>query len=219
MHGRTHSPATIPEGSAPHSLYRVVEDSHQPSAPPSIVYLLGYPGVGKYTVGHELARRTGAALIDNQVINHPIFALLNWDGRSQLPPGTLDRTAPIRDAVITALEEIAPRSKSYIFTNVLADDPADIAIYDRLKRAAQLRGAVFLPVMLTCAPDVHLRRVASQDRLPRFKIADPEGVRRLMAAIVLYVPDDAALLTLDTTTAAPAQTAALITEAIGALGS
>ena len=138
---------------------------------------------------------------------------------SQLPPGTLDRTAPIRDAVITALEEIAPRSKSYVFTNVLADDPADIAIYDRLKHAAQVRGAVFLPVLLTCAPEAHLRRVASQDRLRRFKIADPEGVQRFMDATVLYVPDDAALLTLDTTTAAPAQTAALISEAITALGS
>lgn len=196
----------------------MVEDPHPPPASPSIVYLLGYPGVGKYTVGQELARLTGAVLIDNQLINHPILALLSWDGMSQLPPGTLDRTAPIRDAVITALEEIAPRSKSYVFTNVLADDPADIAIYDRLRRAAQVRGAVFLPVMLTCAPDVHLRRVASEDRLDRFKIADPEGVQRLMAATVLYVPDDDALLTLDTTTTAPSQTAALITKAIGSLG-
>jgi len=179
--------------------------------------LLGYPGVGKYTIGQELARQTGAVLIDNQVINHPILALFDWDGTSQLPPGTEDRMAPIRDAVFGALEEIAPRSKSYVFTNNLADDPADIAIYDRLKHAAQVRGAVFLPVMLTCAPDVQLRRVASEDRARRFKIADPEGVRRLMAATALYVPDDPALLTLDTTTATPEQTAALIAEAIGAL--
>ena len=143
-------------------------------------------------------------LIDNQLINHPILALLDWDGMSQLPPGT-DRIEPIRDAVFSALEEIAPRSKSYVLTNNLDDDPQDIAIYHRLKRTAQVRGAVFLPVMLTCALDVQLRRVASEDRRRRFKIADPEGVRRLMAATALYVPDDAALLTLDTTTAAPEQ--------------
>jgi hypothetical protein len=195
----------------------VADDSHTPHAQPSIVYLLGHPGVGKYTVGRELARQTGAVLIDNQVINHPILALFEWDGTSQLPPGTEHWMAPIRDAVLGALEEIAPRSKSYVFTNNLADDPADIAIYDRLKRAAQMRGAVFLPVMLTCALDVQLRRVASEGRARRFKIADPEGVRRLMAATVLYVPDDDALLTLDTTTMAPARTAALITEAIGSM--
>ena len=181
--------------------------------------MLGYPGVGKYTIGQELARQTGAVLIDNQLINHPILALLDWDGTSQLPPGTEDRIEPIRDAVFSALEEIAPRSKSYVLTNNLDDDPQDIAIYHRLKRTAQVRGAVFLPVMLTCALDVQLRRVASEDRRRRFKIADPEGVRRLMAAAALYVPDDAALLTLDTTTAAPEQTAAVIVDAIASFGS
>ena len=47
---------------------------------PSIVYLLGYPGVGKYTVGSALARRTGAVLIDSQVINQPILQLFDWAG-------------------------------------------------------------------------------------------------------------------------------------------
>jgi len=192
----------------------VLRDSQANPPSTSIVYLLGYPGVGKYTIGRELARRTGAALIDSQIINLPILALLDWEGTSQLPPGTLDRTAPIRDAVLTALEEIAPRSMSYVFTNVLANDPADIAIYDRLKRIAHMRGSHFLPVMLTCASDVQLQRVAALSRARRLKITDPEGVQRLMAEVELYVPDDAALMTLDTTTAAPEQTAAVITEAI-----
>jgi hypothetical protein len=192
----------------------VTTNSAPSPPPPSIVYLLGYPGVGKYTVGRELARRTGAALIDNQVINHPILTLFNWDGKSQLPPGTLDRAAPIRDAVLTALEEIAPLSMSYVFTNVLADEPEAIALYERIKRVALSRSSLFVPVMLTCALEVQLGRVGSDERVRRFKISDPEGVQRLMAAGPLYVPDDPALLTLDTTTSPPQYTASLIVEAI-----
>src|SRR5205823_1624179 len=50
---------------------------------PFIVYLLGYPGVGKYTVARALAAQTGAVVIDNQLINNPILAL--FDGALDLP--------------------------------------------------------------------------------------------------------------------------------------
>ena len=92
---RGHSRQRISDPSAAPSLYRVVDGSHTLPSQPSIVYLLGHPGVGKYTVGQELARQTGAVLIDNQVINHPIIALFDWDGTSLLPLGTEDWMEPI----------------------------------------------------------------------------------------------------------------------------
>lgn len=192
---------------------RVIE--HPPEDPvPAIVYLLGYPGVGKYTVGRELARRMGAILIDSQVVNHPILALFNWDGKSQLPEGTFDRAEPIREAVFSALEDIAPKQMSYIFTNVLEDKSTDLAIYERLKGVASRRGSVFVPVMLTCAVDVQLRRVQSQERARRFKIADSKGVMHLMTTTPLYTPDDPELLTIDTTSLAPEQSASRILDSI-----
>jgi predicted kinase len=177
---------------------------------PSIVYLLGYPGVGKYTVAREIARLTGAVVVDNQLINHPILVLLRWDATSDLPPGTLDRAAPIRDAVLSALEEIAPRDLSYVLTNVLDDDEECRALYERVKRIAARRGSVFLPVLLKCDTKEQLRRVTAPERVTRFKIADADKVAQYMRSTPLFVPDDPQLLELDTTHLDPADAAAEI---------
>jgi shikimate kinase len=36
----------------------------------TIIVLFGFAGTGKYTIGRELARLTGAKLIDNHLINN-----------------------------------------------------------------------------------------------------------------------------------------------------
>jgi predicted kinase len=175
-----------------------------------MIYLLGYPGVGKYTVAREIARLTGAVVVDNQVVNHPILVLLRWDATSDLPPGTLDRAAPIRDAVLCALEEIAPRDLSYVLTNVLDDDEECRDLYERVKRIAARRGSVFLPVLLTCDTEEQLRRVTAKERVARLKIADAGKVAAYMRSTPPFVPDDPELLELDTTHLDPADAAAEI---------
>ena len=175
---------------------------------PFIVYLLGYPGVGKYTVARALAAQTGAVVIDNQLVNNPILALFN--GALDLPAEVFTRTAPIRDAVFSALEEIAPPSMSYVFTNVIAETPEDVAIYDRLRDIAASRGSIFLPVMLTCARDVQLERVQAEERRARLKVSDPEWLDRFMASVPLHSPEG--VMTLDTTDATPEQNAVAIVE-------
>ena len=153
-------------------------------------------------------------LIDSQVINHPILKLFDWDGKGDLPVGTFERAEPIRDAVLSALEEIAPPSMSYVFTNVLYAESGDIALYERLKHVAGRRQSVFLPVLLTCERDVQLRRVAAAERVRRNKVSDPEALRREMETTRLYTPPDSTLLTLDTTELQPQQAAATIAETI-----
>lgn len=175
---------------------------------PFIVYLLGYPGVGKYTVARALAAKTGSAVIDNQLVNNPILALFN--GARDLPAEVFTRTGPIRDAVFSALEEIAPRSQSYVFTNVLGESAEDIAIFNRLRDIAASRDSVFLPVMLTCAREVQLERVQVEERRLRMKVTDAEWLDKFMASEPLYSPEDA--MTLDTTERTPEETAAAIIE-------
>jgi len=36
----------------------------------TFILLIGFAGTGKYTIGRELCRRTGAKLIDNHLINN-----------------------------------------------------------------------------------------------------------------------------------------------------
>jgi hypothetical protein len=174
-----------------------------PQSRPFLVYLLGYPAVGKYTIARELASRTDALVVDNQLINKPILALFRWDGMTQLPAGTLTRANPIREAVLSAMEEIAPPEQSYILTNVLAEE--DRWLYERVKQVAQRRASRFLPVLLRCREEEQLRRVQNPDRLERYKMADPDRLLHLMDHTLLLVPDERQLLKLDTTELPPAQ--------------
>jgi len=53
--------------------------------PTTIIYLTGKPGVGKYTIAKELAAKYGFIVCDNQLINNPIFELLQYDGYAKIP--------------------------------------------------------------------------------------------------------------------------------------
>ena len=47
-----------------------------------IVYLIGPPGVGKYSTGKLLAGRMPAKLLDNHYWCNPIFEIIEPDGRT-----------------------------------------------------------------------------------------------------------------------------------------
>lgn len=172
---------------------------------PFLIYLLGSPGVGKYTVASEIAAATGAVVVDNQLINHPVLALFDWDGVSTLPREIWQHIAPIREAVLAAIEEIAPHSMSYVLTNALEDDAAGAALFHRIRDIATARGAEFLPVLLTCDLAEQSRRVTSPDRKQRLKLSDPDQLREYVASTRMYTPTDPNLLTLDTTDLTPSQ--------------
>src|ERR1041384_2438716 len=51
----------------------------------TIIYLIGIPAVGKYTVAREIGRMTGARVVDNQLVNTPVFSVLGYDGTAAVP--------------------------------------------------------------------------------------------------------------------------------------
>ena len=59
-----------------------------------IVFLLGYPGVGKRTVGTQLCRLLDGVLVDNQLINGPLLTLFKWDGKFRIPIEIWERVVP-----------------------------------------------------------------------------------------------------------------------------
>ena len=178
--------------------------------PPSLVYLLGSPGVGKRTVAEALAAQTGAAVIDNHQINLPVMSMFRWDGKAPLPRelwGYVDR---IRSAVLDALAEIAPRDASYVLTNAL--EVGYEPWFERIEEIARQRGALFAPVLLECELEEQLRRVASEDRVVRLKLSDPDHAREFIAGTEFYRPTGPTSLVLDTTSRSPDDTAALVVE-------
>ena len=182
----------------------------EPSVPTSLVYLLGSPGVGKRTVAEALSARTGAVVLDNHRINLPIMSLFNWDGIERLPPEVWGYVNAIRSAVLDALADIAPRDMSYVLTNAL--EVGYEAWYDRIERIAGARGSVFVPVLLECELEEQLRRVASEDRVVRLKLSDPEHAREFIAGTQFFRPTGPDALVVDTTYRSPDEAAALIAE-------
>ena len=142
-------------------------------------------------------------LVDNQLINIPLLALFKWDGKFPIPMEIWERVEPIRDAVLGTIEDLAPESNSYVFTNVLEQDPTGAQDYDRIRQLAHRRGSLFLAVMLDCEIDELVSRIDNPDRIKLMKGSDPEGYRRHAQVVELFEPPVDEVLHLDTTEVSP----------------
>ena len=166
--------------------------------------------MGKYTVACEIARLTGAKVVDNQLINIPVFSVLGYDGTAAFPfpPGAWQHIEQIRSAVFSVIRDFCPAGSSLVLTNVLnAKDPADLALFRRVESLAEHRGAGFFPVWLTCGAQ-HLRqRKNSDQRRARFKDIDLSTIDAEVNQFeLLRVPHPNAL-SLDTSLREPGETA------------
>jgi hypothetical protein len=181
----------------------------------TIIYLIGIPAVGKYTVAREIGRMTGARVVDNQLINTPVFSVLGYDGTDAFPfpRGAWAQIEKIHRAVLSVIRDLCPSDASFVFTNTLdAQEPLDWAWFRRIERLAKQRRAGFFPVWLTCEAAVIRRRKDTPDRRARLKDIDLTNIARWSEEVeVLRVPHPNAL-TLDTSHREPRQTAQLILE-------
>lgn len=175
-----------------------------------VVFMLGYPGFGKRTVGGHLAELLDGVLVDNQLINKPLLTLFKWDGKFPIPMEIWERVRPIREAVLGTIEDLAPKSNSYVFTNVLNDDEDGASQYDRIRSLAERRGSLFLSVMLDCDVEEQVRRMDTPDRIALMKGSDPEGYRRHRHQTNLFQPPSDEVVHIDTTTVDPRRNAETI---------
>src|SRR5579871_2814855 len=146
-----------------------------------IVYLIGPPGVGKYSVGKLLAARMPAKLIDNHAWCNPIFEIVEPDGRTPLPPAVWDRTNAVLAAVLETLATLAPPGRNYVFTHALWDDgghPLDFTIAGQILSAAERRSARALVVRLSCGAAELSGRIAADERAQRLKTTDASQAER-----------------------------------------
>ncbi|BDP41142.1 hypothetical protein DAETH_11110 [Deinococcus aetherius] len=182
----------------------------------AFLYLLvGPPGSGKRTVGRHLSGLTGAPLLDNHLTNDPVFRAFGLDGVKPVPPEAWVFASRMRAVLREAVQE-APRELSHIFTIYLTNRPGEAESLERFRALADARGATFVPVWLSCAPDELARRLPLPERAERLKLRDPEQLQTLLReAGTLPPPPDAILV--DTAALAPADAALLIASHAGAL--
>jgi hypothetical protein len=185
---------------------------------PSYIFsLTGWPGTGKYTVGKELVaqlvtRGHETRLVDNHSVSNPILRVIRIEPDVSVPPEVWDRVRQVRAAVYSAIATLSPPEWSFVFTNYVADTPADREHYRRLEELADARGSRFVPVRMTVEVDELLRRMSQPERAIRMKMTNPDLARRTFLAQELFAPDHESALELDVTHLGPAEAAARIIE-------
>lgn len=137
-----------------------------------ILYLIGLPGTGKYTIAKEIAK-SNYRIADNQLINNPIFSLLNYTGVEQIPQYAWDAIEHIRTGVFNFIEN--ERKNNYILTNFLGQD-ADNILFKRVEKLAQNRGSLFVPIKLLISRKENIKRVTNPERRSRYKSITDEDV-------------------------------------------
>lgn len=129
------------------------------ASPPTLLFLIGPPAVGKMTVGHELARRTGLRLFHN---HHTIELVLEF-----FPYGSPAFNRLVGEFRRRIFEEVAASDlPGLVFTYVWAFDQAsDTAWVEDIAAIFTARGSRVLYVELQATQEERLRRNETEFRL------------------------------------------------------
>jgi len=173
-----------------------------------ILYILGKPGVGKYTIAKTLSN-FGFVFCDNQLINNPIFTLLNYDGFATIPEFAWNAIQNIRDAIFDFIS--IEKQNNYVLTNNLYEDDGDRQLFEQVKDIAVKRGSIFIPVRLLISQEEHLKRITNPSRRERLKSIDPNEVYDKMPVLNIAHPN---LLELNVSKTSPDEAAEKILEHI-----
>lgn len=151
-----------------------------------IAYLIGRPGIGKYTIAQGLSNY-GFIVCDNQLINNPIFALLNYKGFGTIPKQGWDAIGKIRSIVFDFIGQ--EKDHNYVLTNCLYEEVGDKECYRQVEAMALKRGSIFIPVKLSISKDEHLKRITEPSRKVRLKSVDPQEVHENKTLIDINHPN------------------------------
>ena len=96
-----------------------------------------------------MRQRPEFVLVDNHLINNPIFSVVKADGRTPLHRDVWIKIAQIKDIVLDTMARLSPPHLSFVMTNFLIEDEADKAECRRIETIAERRRGFYFPVVLT----------------------------------------------------------------------
>ncbi len=166
----------------------------------TIIYLIGFAGTGKYTIAKEICRLTNARLVDNHLINNPVFSLIRADGKTLLPESVWEKTWAIRRIVLDVIKDISPTEFSFVFTNELVDGSSDDErLFAEIVELAASRNSKLIPVRLMCDEKELCNRIQSPDRTARLKDTNANNARNKIRSHKILRVKHPRLLDLDVT--------------------
>ena len=184
----------------------------------TIVALIGFAGTGKYTIGRELCRRTGAKLIDNHLINNPIFTVVNADGVTPLPRAIWGKVGDVRRIVYESIRELSPPEMSFVFTiQLLESNPEDHDAFADLVELAAVRGSLLVPIRLICEVEELCRRIVDPARVEMLKEISAESARRRASEHSVLNPSHPNLRTIDLTLKSAAESVEAVLSEVNAI--
>lgn len=176
-----------------------------------IVQLCGHGGVGKLTVGHLLAERFGARLVDNHTILNPAF-------RSCEPysPAFWAMVNEVRRLIFRQLAGNGDGGdggdgRPIVMTVASGDLPGHRQWQGDIRKLADELEVPLMAVELQCHGPEHRKRLATPSRALLGKGTDPAMLDRGIVSPVLIDHADHRLV-LDTTALQPADTAQRIAQ-------
>lgn len=178
-----------------------------------IIVLNGYPGLGKLTIGQELAPRVSGRLLDIHSVYNIAFA--QTESKSPAFIETVEKIEAIAHDLIRNL----PLQIPVVLTTVLAGSSDwGYAEWERIVNLGRER-ARLLVVHRHCDLDEDIRRIEAAGRAAKRNPRDTKMARRNLAhGKVLAGIDESDFLQLDITNLSPMDAAAKIDEWIQSLG-
>ena len=147
------------------------------------ILLMGFPGVGKRTVGEALARKTNVRFTGNHDLYDPILKLFGNDYQAMwdLTPAMWEKLNAVQDLYLSTIADVCAHDDSFIFTEMMFDkDPYHQIFYNKVLDVVKKRNAHFFPVRLICDEGELAKRVVSDDRkrFSNFKTRDTDLSRK-----------------------------------------
>jgi len=149
--------------------------------PPTLLFIVGPPAVGKMTVGDEIARRTGFRLFHNHLSIEPVLRIFGF--------GTDPFHRLVHGFRLNVFEEVAGSDlRGLIFTWVWAFDlPSDAEAVERYSAPFRDRESRVLFVELEASLEERLRRNETAFRLSeKASKRDVASSRRLAEVVIQH---------------------------------
>jgi adenylate kinase family enzyme len=174
----------------------------------ALVYLFGYPGVGKNTIAQIIERSSSYVAIQNHLISNAfrhVIAKQPASDYTKIEPLVKHHTMKAWLNFLDFIDAATPQ-QGLIFTSVLYDHPDSIQYFEYIRNWALGHKRPFVPVRLTCSREEILRRAQSVNRNAEFKLTDPKILSDIMDKNVLLTPTGD-FLDLDITTISAVESA------------